>query len=133
MKRTWMWVAALTSLAILLASPVKAVAEDTIFQIRMGTDYKSYNNDELRRRVWELEKAVSQLQARVYDLEATPAPAPVVIAAPPPQKPWTCRVSAFGRTFVKTLPTRGEAEAQVLQECAADSAEMHCQKIVCSQ
>lgn len=104
------------------AAPANAQDPYDSFEGRRRAD------DELRRRVWELERAVQHLQHRVATLEATPA-APIVVA----ERPWTCRVSAFGRTFIKTMPTRGQAEAHVMQACSNDSAAMHCEEVSCSQ
>jgi len=116
-----------------VAVPLSAVAQEyfvepPVVRIHVGDDYQRYDNRELQRRVWELERAVSQLQERVYDLEATP-----VVVTPPPAPDWTCRVSAFGKTYVKTKASRGEAEALVLKACSDDTHEMHCSNITCSQ
>ena len=128
-------IAALTTgllCTLLSVGPSPARAEEAVFKIQVGSDYKRYDNDELRRRVWELEKAVWQLQQRVYQLEAAPAPvlAPVLVAK---EKPWTCRVSAFGKMYVRTMESRGQAEASVLEECSNATNEMHCSNIKCSQ
>ena len=52
---------------ILILASCKAWAIDPI-RIEIGTDYKKYSNDELRRRVYDLERAVGQLQDQVFQL-----------------------------------------------------------------
>lgn len=100
-------------------------------RIYAGPDYRAYTNAELQRRVFELEQAVMQLQQRVYSLESAP---PTTIIAPPPVMPWTCTmVSAFGKSFTQTAPSRGEAASAVTQRCADDTNAMHCKNLQCSQ
>lgn len=104
-----------------------ATARDSVFRIYAGKDPNQYGQDEQRRRIWELERAVQQLQARVYQLEVAPPP-PVV------EERWTCRVEAFGKVFAATRPTRGEATTQVIQECAQKHNAMFCaeEKVRCA-
>lgn len=114
-----------------VASSSTALADEAPYRIYMGRDYRGYTVQELQKRVYDLERAVMQLQQRVYSLEAAPPPPPVVVA--PPAPPWTCTVSAFGQTYVQTMPSRGQAEALVRKQCADASHEMHCRQIRCSQ
>ena len=128
MKRYSTWFLALA--VSMIASASATSADEAPYRIYAGRDYRAYSNQELQRRVFELERAVMQLQQRIYNLESAPPP---VVVAPPPPPPWTCSVSAFSQTYVQTAATRGQAEAIVRQKCAAASHPMHCSNVQCSQ
>lgn len=117
----------LSVLAVVAVSGT-AFADDAPYRINVGRDYTRYTVAELQRRVFDLERAVMQLQERIYHLESAPPPPPVVM-----QPPWTCSVSAFGKTYVHTAGSRGEAEALVRSKCASASHQMHCTAVNCSQ
>lgn len=105
----------LASLGILFCGPT--FAED-VFRIEVGRDYNHYSNDELRRRVWELERAVSQLQSRVFQLE--------VNESRPQKNPWTCTIQSFGKTHVSNADTKASALAKVLKKCSDATNAVHC-------
>jgi hypothetical protein len=101
-----------------LGSPsLRASAED-IFRIKIGKDYNRYSNEELRERVWQLERAVEQLLMRIYHLEGKPSQAPA--------KEWTCRIQSFGKTHRASGSSRGSATAKVLEQCSDASHAVHC-------
>jgi hypothetical protein len=76
---------------------------------------------DLERRIWQLERAVQELQNKVYQLETQPPPP----AAEP--KNWLCKASAFGQSFSAFGATKVEAGEKVTSECQAKgNAEMHC-------
>jgi len=108
------------TLVLTLLTPTLSVAEE-VFRIEVSKSYDGYSNNDLRRRVWELERAVSQLQQRVFSLEVRKPEAPA-----PVEKPWTCRIQSFGKTFKVTAPTRGAALGDVLEKCSQGSSAMHC-------
>lgn len=105
------------SLLALLISFTSVQAED-IFRIKISKDYNKYSNEELRERVWQLERAVEQLQTRIFHLEAKPNQAP--------QKEWTCRIQVFGKTHIASGSTKGSAIAKVLEKCSNASHSIHC-------
>jgi hypothetical protein len=119
-------VTAISALFAAMLAPAIVLADEVI-QIRVGRNDREVSSKDLQRRIWELERAVSQLQRRVYQLEA-PAPGPVQ-----PERRWTCTVSAFGKTYLQTSVSRGEAEAKVRQQCSNASNEMHCRDIQCAE
>jgi hypothetical protein len=108
---------------LLLNAP--AFAED-VFRIEIGKDYRGYSQNDLKRRVWELERAVAQLQARVFQLEATPTPSP---------DSWACTMKAFGETYIGTGVSKALANAKALDACKAGQKgdSFHCKLVECSQ
>jgi len=124
MKRCSTWFLALA----MFGSSSAVSADEVPYRINAGRDYRAYTLIELQRRVFELERAVMQLQQRIYNLESAP---PTVVAPPP--SPWTCTVTAFGKSYVQTAPSRGQAEASVKKQCADATNAMHCTAVQCSQ
>jgi hypothetical protein len=110
-------------LAVFLSTPVFAL---DVFEIKAGQNYRTYSTEELRRRVWELEKAVLQLQQRVFAMESH-RPQPV-------GDTWVCEISTFGKRFSATGATRAVAEHNVTERClqGSDSA-FHCSGPRCRQ
>lgn len=96
-----------------------AKAEE-VYKIKVGSNYRNYSNRELRERVWDLERAVAQLQERIYQLEADGAATAVATKAPAePEKPdtWVCTISAMGKPYVGTGPTKAVATAKATENC----------------
>lgn len=107
--------------ALFLCFPKAHAAGPDVIKIEVGSghSYESYSNDELRRRVFQLERAVQQLQMRVFDLEyAKPSQ--------PETNDWTCRMSSFGKTFVSTAKTKAKAMANVIEKCSSATNAVHC-------
>ena len=105
-----------------------AKAEE-VFRIEVGRDYNNYSQRDLQRRVWELERAVAQLQARVFQLEYSR------VAAPPP-KPvdtWICKVTAMGVTYSGTGATKAVAEQAAIEDCKSKAEDFFCKDAKCSQ
>lgn len=93
---------------------------EEVYRIKAGSTYRSYSNRELRERVWDLERAVSQLQQRIYQLEADGAATAVATKTPAePEKPdtWACTISAMGKPYVGTGPTKAVATAKATEKC----------------
>ena len=61
-------------LAALLFFAFQAKAVDPV-HIDVSKSYDGYTNEELKRRVWQLERAVSQLQDQVFQLALHDGPA----------------------------------------------------------
>jgi hypothetical protein len=130
MSRPSKW-SVIVALSAVVLTPAFVFADEVI-QIRVGKNDREVSTRDLQRRVWELERAVSQLQRRIYQLEATPVPAPTPVVVEPAKR-FTCSVSAFGKTYMRTAGSRGEAEGAVLKECSDASNEMHCRQIHCAE
>jgi hypothetical protein len=105
-------------LAAMILLPM--ISQAQVIRVELGSDYESYSNEELRRRVWTLERAVAQLQDQVFQL-ATRKDADVV-----PRVEWTCRIQSFGKTFVSNGLTRAAATAEVLKKCSDATNAIHC-------
>lgn len=107
-------------LSTLLISQTTVAGPRDVFKIEIGKNYDSYSNNELRRRVWELERAVRQLQDQVFHLSMNQG------------RPghggnqWTCMIQSFGKTFTSTRSTKSAATAKVLKDCSANSNAIHC-------
>jgi hypothetical protein len=108
---------------LLMASSTFLHAKD--FRIEAGKDYHDYSNEELRRRVWTLERAVSQLQDQVFQL-ALRNGGSALGDSNANSTTWTCRIESFGKTFVSSGKTKSIALALVLKKCADASNAIHC-------
>lgn len=115
-------------LALFFLAPLSGYGAAEVYRIESGNDYNRYSERELRKRVWELERAVAQLQARVFQLEGTPASAPVVDS-------WACTVKAMGQSYVGTGPTKAVATAKAQESCKTgqNGSTFHCSTPECSQ
>lgn len=95
-----------------LMSVSLGAAADEVFRIEVGSDYKRYSNSDLQRRVWELERAVRQLQHRVFELETVKTP-PVGVES------WVCTITAVGNTYTATGGSKAVAKSKVVEACKA--------------
>jgi len=107
----------LTVLVLLLPFQVHAIEP---VRIEFGQSYNGYTNEELRRRVWTLERAVAQLQSQVFQLAMNN------VGAPPSAAMWTCEMQSFGKTHTATEPTRMSAMSKVLKKCSDATNAIHC-------
>ncbi len=94
-------------------------ANAQVIRIEVG-DKTGSSKDELERRVWDLERAVRQLQNRIYDLEAE--------KSRPTGKRTTCSLESFGKVFNATEDTEMLAKSIVMKKCADATNAMHCDK-----
>ncbi len=101
-----------------LISSSLALAE--VIRIDIGQSKGSSHSD-LERRVYHLERAVRQLQDRIYDLESDKS-------KPVAANMWTCSLESMGKVHTATEPTQMAAKAKVLKICAAASNAVHCDK-----
>lgn len=106
--------------AVFLSVLIPTANAQEIFRIDVGKSYESYSESDLKRRVWELERAVAQLQSQVFQLAVNG------VATQPQAREWTCQISAFGKHFDETRPTKAAATAAVIKKCAAATHVMHC-------
>lgn len=91
-------------------------------RIEIGKNYEGYSNAELRRRVWTLERAVSQLQDQIFQLAIRDG------SSGRERADWTCQMASFGKTLVASGGTRASALAQVLKKCSDASNAVHCKE-----
>lgn len=98
---------------VLLLFTLPAYSEDLV-KIEIGTDYKNYSTSELQRRVWELERAVNQLQVRMAVLETKQAQLASVPAA---SDSWICKVTAMGTDYIGTGATKAIATQTAVDKC----------------
>ena len=105
--------------ALFLCFGFQAAAIEPV-RIEHAANYDHYTNDELRRRVWQLERAVAQLQDQVFQLAVREG------NSESGSNPWTCRMDAFGTTYVAAGNTRASALAQVIKKCSDGSNAIHC-------
>ena len=93
-----------------------------------GKEYGKYSNDELRMRIWNLEKAVMQLQQKVFAMEISQNSIPTAGS-------WTCMIKSFGKSFSSTAPTKTKAMADVIADCSKATNAVHCDEdeVSCGQ
>lgn len=94
----------------LTLSVTTAKAED-VFRIEIGKDYAKYSDADMRRRVWELERAVAQLQARVFQLEFGNKGSQA--------DSYICTVKAMGDVYTGTGGSKSVAKARAIEACKA--------------
>lgn len=81
------------------------------------------NNLEVRERLLNLERAVSELQNRVLWLESQ--------SARPVSRNWDCSISdSFGKTFLGQGRSQVSAEADARQKCGDSTGDMFCKGAV---
>lgn len=114
-------------LAATLLLSTFAFAEEPI-RIEVGRSYEKYSNEELRRRVWQLERAVEQLQRQVFELAVRPGAPSHTVMPPVTAALWTCQMQSFGKTHVASGTTKASALAQVLKKCSDATNAIHCKE-----
>lgn len=116
------------TLFVILAFYMSSAFASDITIVMPGKDYGKYSNDELRMRIWNLEKAVMQLQQKVFALELGQT-------STPGAGQWTCMIKSFGKTFTSTAPTKMKAMADVVADCSKATNAVHCDEdeVKCGQ
>ena len=99
-----------------------ALKADEPIRIEIGKNYSGYSNEELRRRVWQLERAVAQLQDQVFQL-AVRNETQIRNGGQ-----WTCSIQSFGKTHVSSGISRASALAQTLKKCGDATNPIHCKE-----
>ncbi len=97
------------TLCFLAIFSVEASAEE-VFRIEVGKRASS-SSSELQHRVWELERAVSQLQQKVFSLENKNPTSP--------SDTWLCTVKAMGNTYTGTGGSKAVAKSKAIDSCKA--------------
>lgn len=96
-------------LSLLVAFSPRAQAGDDIFRIEIGKS-SGGSDRELRERVWMLERAVDQLQRKVFQLENEGGGRGGYT---------TCYIkTTFDGTFSATEPTETAAKAKAMERCS---------------
>lgn len=110
----------LIGLGVGVARDLNAKMPD-IIRIEVGEREKSGSNSEMQYRVWMLERAVAQLQARVFELELGKS------SNTPESQMTTCYIrTPFDGTFTATEATETAAKAKAMEKCAAKANSIHC-------
>lgn len=78
---------------------------------------RSTTIQELKDRIWMLERAVAQLQNKVFALSKKQAPK---------TKPYTCYIKVFSKTFSATHASKMKAKVDVIKECTTKNSSIHC-------
>lgn len=122
---------------LLFFTPYAAFAE-AVVKITPSEKFAKYSNEELQKHVWELERAVVQLQAQVAKLteapkasiEAVPAAASVVLGAK-----WYCRIRTRGYVYTGVGKTKESAAAKSFANCkdVYGKDTMYCRDMECGQ
>jgi len=94
-------------LATLMFLPVQA---RNIFKIRPDTSYQRHRGQDLERRIWELERAVSQLQDQVFSINSNNQ-------AALNRTPWSCTITAMGQRYHGVGKSKAEAESKAFKDC----------------
>ena len=110
-------------IAMLFVFSSGSLVNAEVIRIDIGKN-KGSSKDDLEERVWQLERAVRQLQDRIYDLEGKPNHGAAIVAAPM----FTCQIESFGKMFTATEPTKMAATAKVLKDCSKATNSIHCDK-----
>jgi len=121
MKNIFVWIPVL-----LVLTPVGFAQAPQ--RIEVGRNYESYSNAELRRRVFQLEQAVSVLQDQVFQLAMrnNNGNGGLAVQIGNASGNWTCHLQSFGKTHTATASTKASALAQVLKACSKASNAIHC-------
>jgi hypothetical protein len=88
------------------------VIAETIFKIEIG-DKKGNSNRELQERILDLERAVWQLQRKIYKLESEDSNKSL--------QSWSCTIEAMGNKFIGIGRTQPEAQKEALKECKSEN------------
>ncbi len=101
------------AVALLFFSTLNSASAETVYRIEVGSESKKYSDSEMRRRIWELERAVSQLQRRVFELEVSER----TEVEKSGNDEWLCTVSARGTDHTGTGGSKAVATDRAMKEC----------------
>ncbi len=127
-------------LSCLFSTSVLSARE--FIKIDIGQDYQKYSTSDLQKRVWELERAVDQLQEKVSRLERSGRnTSHVIIAAPekaperPAEETWLCTVNTVNSAYSGTGTTKAIASKNALENCkkARNDDGFFCKNPTCEQ
>ncbi len=106
--------------AVYSEDSLTAKIQDNIFRISVGPrETSSTSMRDLQERVWALERAVYQLQNRVYDLTDQLNDSRRIRLPSLPVKTYSCYITTpFDGTFTGTGSSIGEAKGKALKACS---------------
>ena len=90
-------------------------------RIEVSKNYESLSNEELRRRLHQMEKAVAQLQEQVFQLAMRDPSG----SNDNTRGNWTCSMQSFGKTHMAS-GGKAAATALVLKKCSDATNAVHC-------
>ena len=130
-------IALITLLAATLVAPATLVAYSSnpisdIIRIELGSEYDSTaSNRDLVRRIRRLERAVRQLQNRVFDLEADGYRADATDSS----KQFSCILkTSFDGSYYGYGTSRGKAMEEAPNKCVSKNGQFSCNKApTCTQ
>lgn len=97
---------------------IKSASAEDIFKIQYGERHSSYTNDELKRRVWDLERAVGQLQKKVFNLENSNSKTDQNNTS---VDTWLCTLTRFTKSYSATGASKAIAKFKVIEVCTKSS------------
>lgn len=98
-----------------------------VIKIEVSNDYKKYTNEELRHRIWDLERAVIQLQEQVFKLSHNQH-------STPSEESWVCIVKGFGGdVFSEAGSSRAIATSRAIKACQSAGGGIFCKNPECSR
>ena len=102
----------LIAVSVVLSLSASYVIADDVFRIQVPKEFKGKgsSNADLQRRVWELERAVAQLQMKVFQLQ-------VEGTAAAQKEDWLCTVSARGTDYTGTGRSKAVASSRATESC----------------
>lgn len=111
--------------ALLMSTQVFA---EEVVRINIGKTGKTISQRDLERRVILLERAVWQLQKRVFDLESAGSQ-----PKPPTTDTWLCSTKAFGNEYTATGGSKAVAKHRAIEACKRgnDGNSFHCRSVTC--
>jgi hypothetical protein len=110
--------------AALCTSSARAIE----FRIVPESSDSDGRHSDLRARVRMLERAVEELQIKVFNLQAGQPPA----QTENPKK-WFCEMKAFTKTFKAFGPTKIETTQIVKDQCIKEYSEITCKEPTCQE
>ena len=93
-------------IALLGLTQIPAQADD-VFRIQVDRSYRRHKNQDLERRIWELERAVAQLQDKVFHLQSGNSK----------NKMWVCTITAVGENYKGVGQSKAQAEMRAFKDC----------------
>lgn len=113
---------------ILLFTFTSTVFAEGIVKIQIGDRGKTYSQSDLNQRIWRLERAVSQLQQRVFQLESIKPPIPTSDAE------WICKITAMGNTYSGVGGSKAVATHNAIENCSRGSGDgFFCKNATCEK
>jgi len=116
-------------LSLMIITPLVLAQE---FVIRLDKDWKQSNRRQSREQILEerlkyLEKAVWELQMKVFELQ-NEKPIQIVEPVRPNQKAYYCEIELFNQRFEAWGPTELEARTKAIADCSKNHFRNSCSR-----